>query len=421
MNSRVAQRIVFGVCLFALALIASAQVADPGAQEISTPLRELIEAKTNELKRIQEEREKVEKNLEAVNATQNTLKRDIQNIDYTVQRLNLSTKASAVMIEKIGLEIEALSKETRNIESSIDGKKETLARLIFELYQREKEGFLVTLFKNETLAESMSEVESILALNNDFTISVNELRNLQENLGRKAREAHAKKANREQEQQNLISQKYIIEDQKKEKQSILSATKSKEREYAEQLAELDKQQDEISKTIEEYEHTIRESFDPALLPLKRPGVLGIPIEDPLITQKYGKTEFAKRAYRTQTHNGIDYKAAVGTPILAAEDGVVIAIDNNDRGWRRYQYGKYILIKHNNNLSTLYAHLSRQAVAKGESVSRGQVIGYAGNTGYSTGAHLHFTVYGSASVQMKAIPPAAGLVPIGVTLNPQDYL
>ena len=102
----------------------------------------------------------------------------------------------------------------------------------------------------------------------------------------------------------------------------------------------------------------------------------------------------------------------------------MAVDNNDRGvsrWQKYQYGRYVLIKHDNNLSTLYAHLSRQVVARGATVKRGDLIGYSGNTGYSTGPHIHLTVYWAPSVQMKSVPPAAGLVPVGVTIDPNDYL
>lgn len=87
---------------------------------------------------------------------------------------------------------------------------------------------------------------------------------------------------------------------------------------------------------------------------------------------------------------------------------------------RVQYGRYILVKHNNNLTTLYAHLSRFAVAKGAQVKRGEVIGYSGNTGYAFGPHLHFMVYQSATVQLKSIV-GAGLVPVGVTIDPRKYL
>jgi murein DD-endopeptidase MepM/ murein hydrolase activator NlpD len=135
-----------------------------------------------------------------------------------------------------------------------------------------------------------------------------------------------------------------------------------------------------------------------------------------MTQAYGATKFAQKAYKTKFHNGVDFAVPIGTPVLAAEDGVVLMAGNNGR----VQYGKYIVIKHSNGLATLYGHLSRHAVATGSAVKRGDIIGYSGNTGYSTGAHLHFTVYLSSTVQLKAIG-GAGVVPVGYTLNPSDYL
>ncbi len=169
---------------------------------------------------------------------------------------------------------------------------------------------------------------------------------------------------------------------------------------------------------------MRAAFDPSLLPLKRPGVLAFPVEEPYITQFYGATKFAQRAYRTKTHTGVDFRAPAGTPIFAVHNGRVVAVDNNDQGtsrWRRYQYGLHIVIEHENNLSSLYAHFSKAVVKKGDVVKQGDLIGYSGNTGYSTGAHLHFGVYWAPSVQYKKIAPAAGLVPVGVTIDPMDYL
>jgi len=80
-----------------------------------------------------------------------------------------------------------------------------------------------------------------------------------------------------------------------------------------------------------------------------------------------------------------------------------------------------LIRHNNNLATLYAHLSQQLVKKEMTVKRGDIIGYSDTTGYATGPHLHFGAYWAPSILMKNIPPAAGLVPVGVIINPEDYL
>mgnify|MGYP002402711987 CR=1 FL=1 len=86
------------------------------------------------------------------------------------------------------------------------------------------------------------------------------------------------------------------------------------------------------------------------------------------------------------HTGIDIGAPNLSPIRAAADGQVIVV-----GYSAYGYGNYIVLAHNAHLATLYAHLSRTAVTQGTVVKEGQVIGYEGSTGNSTGPHLHFEV------------------------------
>ena len=88
------------------------------------------------------------------------------------------------------------------------------------------------------------------------------------------------------------------------------------------------------------------------------------------------------------YNGVDLAAPIGTPILAAAEGDVLIA--KDGGWNA-GYGNYVVIKHANGSQTLYAHQLRVAVAPGEHVERGQVIGYVGLTGKTTGAHLHFEI------------------------------
>ena len=86
------------------------------------------------------------------------------------------------------------------------------------------------------------------------------------------------------------------------------------------------------------------------------------------------------------HTGIDLACPEGTPIRAAMNGTVAFV-----GWSNV-FGNYIIVNHPNGYQTLYGHLSASRVKKGQSVTQATVIGLVGSTGYSTGAHLHFTVY-----------------------------
>lgn len=97
-----------------------------------------------------------------------------------------------------------------------------------------------------------------------------------------------------------------------------------------------------------------------------------------ITQKYGEK------VTSSFHTGIDYGCPLNTPVLASADGKVMFA-----GWDSTGYGNMVIVKHTDFCSTLYAHLSSVHVSVGETVRRGSLIGHSGNTGNSTGPHLHF--------------------------------
>lgn len=96
---------------------------------------------------------------------------------------------------------------------------------------------------------------------------------------------------------------------------------------------------------------------------------------------------------TKFHEGIDFTASVGTEIYSTGDGTVVSVERSRGG-----YGNCIIVNHGFGYQTLYAHLSKMDVRRGQKVKRGQVIGRVGNTGKSTAPHLHYEVHkGSKSI------------------------
>lgn len=93
------------------------------------------------------------------------------------------------------------------------------------------------------------------------------------------------------------------------------------------------------------------------------------------------------------HSGVDLAAAGGTPIYASKSGTVTTA-----AYAQYSWGNYVVINHGDGYSTLYAHMRYYAVSVGEYVNQGDVIGYVGTTGNSTGNHLHFNVYYNGALQ-----------------------
>ncbi len=113
-------------------------------------------------------------------------------------------------------------------------------------------------------------------------------------------------------------------------------------------------------------------------------MLGSPVSGH-ITSRFGMRRHPILGY-VRMHSGIDFAASWGSPIYAVNDGVV-----NYAGWHG-GHGNYVRLDHAAGISTGYGHMSRVAVSPGTSVLRGQVIGYVGSTGLSTGAHLHYELY-----------------------------
>lgn len=117
--------------------------------------------------------------------------------------------------------------------------------------------------------------------------------------------------------------------------------------------------------------------------------------DATLTQPYGKTKYAE-AYGgmgLNGHIGMDYAAPEGTPVYASHTGIVFESWEDDTGGR-IGYGGRVKLRYRNGqngMETVYAHLSKATVAVGEFVEEGQVIGYVGNTGFSSRSHLHFGV------------------------------
>ena len=400
-------------------------------------LKSSIVQKAEELQKINEQINKTQKELEETKEEGKTLKKELTKVSGQISQINLGIKSSEILIEKMVLEAESLQYDLSEIENKIENNKKAIAQTLRELQTKDDESPLLIILKNKSLAQSVFEMQGLSDLNSALSTETNEMQSLKTQMNEKLEETSKKKKSKEVENINLKNKKVIVEDVKKEKQVVLEQTKNQEKKYQETLEELQKLQDEITEEISIYEEELRLKIDPAALPTPRPGILGVPIEIPpaRLTQKYGSTSFVRRQGRTW-HNGVDFGAPIGTPVLAAESGTVIAFGDQDnyrvngkRPCYKAAYGKFAMVKHENNLTTLYAHLSRWIVNINDKVEKGQVIGYSGNTGRSTGPHLHFTLYAT-----QTIPPATpgyyegtrssntcGPLPVGGDLNSLPYL
>jgi murein DD-endopeptidase MepM/ murein hydrolase activator NlpD len=380
-------------------------------------LKAAMDKKTAELEKVNAEIEKTQSTLNATAAYASTLQKQIGTIDKSISQVALNIRSSELTIDKLALQIAGLEDAVTEQERELSNKRGALSETLRQMQEKDNENMLMVFLKSRSLADGLAKSQSILDLNDGLLVAVSEIERIKEQIKQQIEEVSGKKYSKEKESATLKAKKSIIEDQKAERSSILKSTKSQESAYQAMLAELEKQQESIAKEVDAIEAKLRGEFDQSLIPTPGKGELGYPIASLRMTQGYGNVPGACKYYKSCFHNGVDYGAPIGTPILAAEDGEVIAAST---ATSKLQYGYYVLIKHDNNLTTLYAHMSKIAAIKGTRVQRGEVIGYIGQTGYSFGPHLHFVVYQSATVKLQTLG-SAGLVPLGVTLNPLNYL
>jgi murein DD-endopeptidase MepM/ murein hydrolase activator NlpD len=118
----------------------------------------------------------------------------------------------------------------------------------------------------------------------------------------------------------------------------------------------------------------------------RKALLRTPVNGARLSSRYGKRRHPVLGY-TKMHRGLDFAAPRGTPVMAGGDGVI------EMSQRNGSFGKYVRIRHNNNYKTAYAHLKGygRGIKRGKRVRQGQIIGYIGTTGRSTGPHLHYEI------------------------------
>jgi len=383
-----------------------------------------IEEKTKQLEEIDGELETTKEELGETQKERRTLQRELRVLQGNINQLDLNVRADKIRIEKLGLEINSLNYDLRDIQSSISSKKLAIAKIMVELQKQDRssDNFLVVFLQSASLAEGFLRVQALKNLQNQLTVDIAGLLNLHDTYSKKIQATNTKRDDSAFHKRNLEYRLLITADKKAEQQTLLTQTRNRESVFQKQVEELEKLKKEIANEVEALGAILRTKIDPALLPPLASGVLAMPIDTSLdnLTQDYGSTNFAKFGYRGKWHNGVDIRASLGTPVLAAEEGTITAIGNQDKYCYRGAYGRFIMVNHSNNLTTMYAHLSRIVVGEGQTVERGEVIGYSGSSGYATGPHLHFTVFAQPTFYMGP-SKVCGPMPFGGDLNPVGYL
>lgn len=301
-------------------------------------------------------------------------------------------------IRRLELEMSVLESKISDQEKRMVKERELLGTLARKLYRAQfrKSAFDILLTKR-SLSEFFDAVRQISQLQDGVRKTLNSVVSLKGQLADERRQREQKSLAIGEGKRTLEVAKRELEDQRALKEAILVETKSSELEYRYLLAELKREQNDADSEISYLEKVLREKLDLADRLKGEDAVLSWP----LVPARGLSTKFHDPEYPFRyvfEHPGIDIRAGQGTAVRASAAGVIARAKDAGMGY------SYVMVIHNNDVSTVYGHLTRITVREDAFVERGEVIGYSGGMPgtpgagrMTTGPHLHF------ESRMRGIP------------------
>lgn len=193
----------------------------------------------------------------------------------------------------------------------------------------------------------------------------------------------ASRADQQEQKDALEAQKAELKAKEDEVDAVIAEISANESQLAQAEAALKAEADRIDAEIVQRQKELQALIDAGKISFDPGTGWQWPLPGYYRISSYFGSRIHPITGRPNNHTGTDIPAPGGTKILSARGGVVtISTYNNS-------YGNYVVVQHDNGVSTLYAHMNSRAVSEGDVVSQGQVLGYVGTTGSSTGNHLHF--------------------------------
>ena len=413
------KKIIFGTILITLTLFAFSSFSYAQTEE---ELRNQINTANTEIEKINKEIEALSGQIAVTSEQKNTLAKAIKELTLKKDKLTKERQQTEKKITTTNLVIKTLSSEINTKNDILDKNKESLSSLIKNLYQQDQDSFTEKLLSKENLADISREYNDIIGLNQDIKDRINNVSKEKEGLTISKSKKEIEQTNLNILKKTLTTKEQEISANKKEKDSLLTATKNKESEYQKMLAEQLRRKVAFEKSIEDYESQLQFILNPKSIPKEGSGVLSWPLSSVIITSPYG-SRWGK------FHYGLDFRAKVGTKVMAMANGTVLGTGDTDIACKGASFGKWVFIKYNNGLSSTYGHLSEINATVGQKVVAGDVVALSGNTGSSTGPHLHVAVYASEGVNVATVPSKAcngkiftqPISALSAYLNPGLYL
>ena len=383
-------------------------------------VRDKINQKSAEIAKLEEQIEAYQKELDSLGKQKDSLSVSIKQLDITRKKLNTDISITQNKIDKTNLQIQNLNTDIGSKESSINNNMDSIELEIRKINELEDSNLLETILSDNNFTLIWNDINDIITVRESIRDNTKRLREKKTVLEDTRGQTIAAKNELTRLKNQLSDQRTIVIQNTNAKNKLLKETKNSEANYQNLVQEQLARKLAYEQELESYESQLKFILDPSKIPSTR--VFSWPLEKIFVTSPYAPRWGG-------FHRGTDFRASVGTPVKSMAEGVVIGIGDTDKCCPGASFGKWILIEYNNGLSSTYGHLSLINVAKGQEVSRGQVVGYSGNTGSSTGPHLHVSVYVSEGVKVdsfasKSYPGRILVQPIASTdayLDPMRFL
>jgi murein DD-endopeptidase MepM/ murein hydrolase activator NlpD len=418
--------------LILIILILSCTFIVPYNSFATTPaesLRQQINDTNLQLDAIDREIQKYQDQISTTSSQSKTLSSKIKELNATRTNLLKQKSLAQKKIDVTNVVIKAISSDIITKEKSIENSKQSLVFMIKSLNENDNELLVEKLLSQENLADASREYNNTISINEKISGYIDDLKSKKEVLNTSKNQKEQDKKSLGNLQTSLALKQQAVEATKKEQDSLLKTTQNKESEYKKLLAEQVKRRDAFEKSLSNYEDQLKFILNPKTLPQKGSDALSWPLDKVYITQLFGVTSSSGRLYKSGSHSGVDFRASVGTSVKSMGEGTVIGTGDTDIYCKGASFGKWVFIKYNNGLSSTYGHLSAISAKTGQNVSAGDIVALSGNTGHTTGPHLHVTVYASGGAKVDTVPSLSCsgktfIMPIAATssyLDPMLYL
>ncbi len=397
-------------------------------------LQQQIDQHNAQIAQLDKEIAQYQTQLNATSAKKQTLQSQLDQLNLSIKKTTASITKTKSQISTTELQIKQLATGIAKTQGTITQERLGLEQSMRAFAEEESRPLVIQLLADENIASVWNDLQAASSLQTAIATHITDLASAKQVLTNTKTATEQKRAQLVKQQNTLLTQQGSLTATKQAQSDLLKQTRSQESAYQAIIAQKKAQQASFEAALENLNEQFKKAINPSQITTPGKGILQWPLDSVRITQYFGNTPFAAAgAYNGKGHNGIDFAAPIGTPVRAALGGTVMGTGNTDAVRGCYSFGKWVMIKHNNGLSTMYAHFSQISVSEGQAVSTGQLLGYSGETGYATGPHLHFGVYVTSATQIiklgqatKSTTPCANAVmPVPTSLsgylNPFSYL